>query len=277
MSLSLQEGFAKKPIVVESMDVGSETFLRLEKSSEWLLKMSGGPKMQRGGLARSRVVEKLRAACGMDSQRQNVNNDTNVDTDDPMQAVDACAYDGVVSEQKHRKAYYHPKRAIEQVVSVEMPTRAVGRSCGNTTSVKLIAKGTNSLWIHLDCLSWLVSYIADECARSGVAVQGDTADSVELPANSAVPGLAIRWDFSSNDSWEGVWVDGPLKGEIVRSSMSSLTPEKWTAIDGYQRFGVSLDHASLKYRKQGVMLFLEKHCASMLAAVQNGVGVVAEE
>jgi len=126
-SLSLQGGFAKKPVVVESIDVGSETFLKLEKSSEWLLKMSGGPKMQRGGLARSRVVEKLRAACGMDSQRQEVNKDTNVDTDDPMQAVDACAYDGALSEQKRRKTYNHPKRAIEQVVSLEMPMRAVGR------------------------------------------------------------------------------------------------------------------------------------------------------
>jgi hypothetical protein len=225
-TVSVQGGFSKKPCAAESMDVGDAIFLRLEKNADWLLKLSGGPKTKKGGLARTSVVENLRKACGLDSQRELVSPTVRVDEDDPMRAVDACAYEGVVPEDKRRKPYYQPKRAVEQVVRVNMPARAVDRSCGDTVSVMLVAKGTNSLWVHVDHVPWLVSYLADERSRCGVDVPQDTADDAKVAENSSVPGLAIRWDFSSNDSWEAVWVKRPLKGEIVRSSVSSLTAEK---------------------------------------------------
>lgn len=265
-------GYSKKPCTVESMDVGDDVFIKLDKNAEWLLKVVGGAKLVKGGMAKTKAIELLRKKSGLDAgspDRKNVA----CDADDPMQAIDDCVYDGDASGPKARKVYYQPKRNKDRIMVVSMPTRSVGRCAGKTTDVKILPTSKNSLWIHSDSLPWLVSYLADEYSRCGVAVPPVTPVEKKTQGNCSVPGLVIRWDFSSGDGWEALWVDGAFQGEVVRSTISSLTQSKWKAIGGLSKFGVELDQASLKDRKNAVWLFLEMHCASLLSSVQTAVNI----
>ena len=230
--LSVTGGYLKKPMLIESMEVEDEMFVKLEKNADWFLKMVGGPKLQKGGLQRTRAIETLREKSG-------------------------CAL-------KKKKPYYRPKRIKEKVVSVQMPTRALGRCDGETKSVRVLPRSKNSLWMHLGDLPWLVCYVADELSRDGVPDQPEPENSAAAVGNCSVAGLSIRWDFSSNDGWEAIWVDGPFKGDVVKSSVSALTPAKWIKVDGANKYGVDLPEASLKDRKNAVWALLEMHCDEML-------------
>lgn len=272
-TLSIKGGYASKSSVVESIEVGDEIFVKLEKNADWMLKLAGGPKAVKGGLSRTRVVEELRRRCGLECKPQAHSpskSDAHECEDDPMQAVDECAYEGTVAETKPKRVYYTPKRMKDHVVTVDMPARALGRSGGETVQVKLLAKGTNSIWLHDAMLPWLLTFLADEHARCGVEVPAKNADENTLVANTSVPGLAIRWDFSSQDSWEAIWIDGPRKGEIVRSSISAMTEQKWLAIDGDKEYGTTFSKAPFAARKKAVMKFLEHHCSQLLPGTPVG-------
>jgi hypothetical protein len=267
-TLVVSGGYSKKPCTVESMDVGDDVFIKLDKNAEWLLKMVGGAKLAKGGMSKTTAIEMLRKQSGLDAGSPARKNSV-PDADDPMHVIDDCVYEGDASGSKAKKTYYQPKRTKDRIMVVSMPTRSVGRCAGKMTDVKLLPTSKNSLWIHSDSLPWLVSYLADEYSRCGVAVPQVTPDEKTKQGNCSVPGLVIRWDFASEDGWEAVWVDGAFQGEVVRSTISSLTQSKWKAIGGVSKFGVELDQASLKDRKNAVWLFLEMHCASLLSSVQT--------
>ena len=266
-SLSVSGGYQRKTWQVESMEVGDDIFVKLDKNAPWFLKCVGGPSLRKGGLQRTHVIEELRQGCGLDatitaSPQKPAAHD--IREDDPMRSLDMCLYEGDASGAKEKKKQYQPKRLSEKVVSVEMPQRALGRSSGRTVSVRLFPKSTTSLWIHADNVQWLVAYAADELGRGGIPQQPEDDDALPAVGNCSVPGLAIRWDFSTNDGWETVWVDGPLKGKIVRSALSDLNPEKWSRVDGASRFGSELGTATLSARKQAVWALLEMHCSVCL-------------
>jgi hypothetical protein len=229
------------------------------------LKCVGGPSLRKGGLQRTRVIEELRQGCGLgaaSSPEKPAAHD--IPEDDPMGRLDVCLYEGDASGAKEKKKQYLPKRLSEKIVTVEMPRRALGRSRGQTVSVRLLPKSTNSLWIHADSVKWLVAYAADELGRGGIPQQPEDDDALPAAGNCSVPGLAIRWDFSTNDGWEAVWVGGPLKGKIVRSALSDLSTEKWSRVGGATKFGSELGTATLSARKQAVWALLEMHCSVCL-------------
>ena len=262
--LSVTGGYLKKPMLIESMEVEDEMFVKLEKNADWFLKMVGGPKLQKGGLQRTRAIETLRAKSGCGGPVPQAKT-MDAGDDDPMNALDECIYEGDAScALKKKKPYYRPKRIKEKVVSVQMPTRALGRCDGETKSVRVLPRSKNSLWMHLGDLPWLVCYVADELSRDGVPDQPEPENSAAAVGNCSVAGLSIRWDFSSNDGWEAIWVDGPFKGGVVKSSVSALTPAKWIKVDGANKYGVDLPEASLKDRKNAVWALLEMHCDEML-------------
>ncbi len=260
-TVSVSGGYQRKITHAESVEVGEDIFLKVDKNAEWFLKAVGGPSAQKGMLQRVRVIEQLRQACGIDQASPVKARTRQQSEEDPMGTLDACLYDGDASDAKTKRNYYQPKRQREQVVTVDMPLHALGRSGGETVSVRLMAKGTNSMCIHADNVPWLIAYAAEEFARGGVPLQPEGEDSSSVAGNCSVPGLAIRWDFSTNDGWEAVWVDGPLKGNIVRSALSDLTLEKWSRVGGASKFGSELGAASLNARKQAVWALLEMHCS----------------
>ena len=85
-------------------------------------------------------------------------------------------------------------------------------------------------WIHQADIEWFVRYVADEAAFGSVHVPA-AIPPVRTP-NSIVPGLHIRWDFQRDDAWEATFVEGPLQGTQVNSSVAKLTEDKWNSVSG---------------------------------------------
>ena len=90
--LTFEGGFLRKATTVDSKDIetpeGLLIFVRLDKSSEWLIKATSGSKAQRGALRRTTLLETLK-----DKLMAAVNPPTTtsaVADDDPMNALDIC-------------------------------------------------------------------------------------------------------------------------------------------------------------------------------------------
>ena len=114
-----------------------------------------------------------------------------------------------------------------QSVSVQMPVLPLGHSPGKTVTVTAVKDGV-STYIHEDDVPWFVAYVADEHAHGGIPNQnGDTEKSAVAEGNSSVPGLLIQWDFQDDDGFVGTFVSGPLRSDIIRSKLSTLTEAKW--------------------------------------------------
>ena len=115
---------------------------------------------------------------------------------------------------------------------MSMPLRApcADPHCKDTMDVRTLATGTNQLWVHEDCIPWLVTYIADETGFGGVTAAYDDEDSSAV-ADSGVQGLKVEWDFQDNDGWSGTFVSGPLKGETYNMRLSKFDQEKWEVMN----------------------------------------------
>ena len=108
-----------------------------------------------------------------------------------------------------------------------MPVLPLGHCQGKTVSVQVVLDGV-STYISADAVPWFVAYVADEHAHGGIPdQQGDTKESAVAEGNSSVPGLLIQWDFQDDDGFVGTFVSGPLRSDIIRSKLSTLTEAKW--------------------------------------------------
>ena len=267
-SILIGGGYYKKKMAVDAKVVntalGDVHFFKITKKSEWLVKCAGGAAGQTGALRNSTVIDDLRkkfdiaafAAAGSPGVELAV-----AGSDDPMAALDSIV--AGTPDGKRRKMSYNRKRKQDEIYTVDMPAR--WKDVANTIPIRLITTSTNSLWIHADHIHWLVVYVADELSSGGVRVAVAADDECDqLLPNTSVPDLHIRWDFASGDSWEAIFVAGRKAGVRVVSSISKLTTAKWNAIGGHERFGTSLDDATLQQRKDAVWRLLEIHCAGLL-------------
>ncbi len=101
-------------------------------------------------------------------------------------------------------------------------------------------------------VEWLVRTLADEAKFGSLNLQA-AASRTMLP-NSKVPGLNLKWDFQTEAHCEANFVEGPLSGTSVRSSVTKLTDEKWTAVASqfgaaHSCFNQQFASASLVQRK----------------------------
>ena len=131
----------------------------------------------------------------------------------------------------------------------------VSRSAApNDTATKLIganvvgSHGHGTLWLLHSDIPWLVSYLAEDIATRGVAiaptVAGETAAAGQAAvadgpssdgprANcSDVPGLCIRLKPAAGnlDTYEALFVDGPLEGFRLTSKVSAMSQDKWDQV-----------------------------------------------
>ena len=106
-------------------------------------------------------------------------------------------------------------------------------------------RGKGQMWLLHSDIPWLVAYLADEVATGGVdiapAVAGETvaagqsavADGSSSDGPRAncpdVPGLCIRLKpvAGNLDEYEACFVDGPLKGVLLTSKVSTMSQAKW--------------------------------------------------
>ena len=116
---------------------------------------------------------------------------------------------------------------------------------------------TNSFWVSIGDLEWLVTWLADELETGGVPVASAVAGVGDLGQNSSVPGVHIRWDFRG--AWEAAILEGSEQGQVVKSYVDKLTPEKWDKADALHKYGSTFQNATREQRKIATLHYLELH------------------
>ena len=227
------------------------------KNADWLVKAVAGNKAQKGALKRTKVIEDLRRnLVTMSSSNAAV-----ADDEDPMSALDSVCDE----ELAYRRTKYSRKRAKSREVKVRMPLRAkcAYPDCTETRDVRVMAEGTNQLWVLKEDVPWLLVFLADECGFGGVAIESEAA--VAEPNCDAVPGLRVEWDFQGNDAWTATFVEGPLLGQpSISCKLSRFTEKKWNKMNAMRAYGHDYASASARDRKLVAYDYVVAHCADML-------------
>ena len=162
-------------------------------------------------------------------------------------------------------------------------------------------QGAGKLWIAADCVPWLLAYLADEVNTGGVAIepgepQPPAAAGTSPPAvagrivpNCKTPGLAVNINLEngSMDKYEAVFVDGPLKGALISSKISTMNQDKWDKCQAtaahWQCPGPLLANAGPQDKARAVAHYLELTAARRLlqalgkdSTVDDPITAVAE-
>ena len=248
--ITIKGGLNRRGEVVESIrykcaDGATHTFVALHKEAMWFLKGVGGISMRKGDLKVVNVLNMLRhkvkendfaplgaasspAVAGSDSQSSVA--DTLDDDDDPMESmisIESVADslgDVVPRNPKQRKV----DRACVQELSVPTRPACVSGASKEETQIFVYTapdkKKQSAIHLRADCISWLLSYAADELACQGVSL-GDTivGSPIQRSPNCACPNVHLEWNFALK-RWEAVFVEGIAQGEVVVFAAKDVTP-----------------------------------------------------
>ena len=141
--------------------------------------------------------------------------------------------------------------------------------CNQTRPVHLLAVSTNSLWLAVDDIEWLVLWLAAEHRSGGVTLPEDPFASID--GNCSAPNVHIRWCFDG--AWEAIVIAGPRKGEKVKSHVRNLTEEKWQQVADLHEYAVAYKDATVADLRLATFHFLEAH---MKATVEADAAVPSE-
>ena len=86
-------------------------------------------------------------------------------------------------------------------------------------------KRTNTV-VHLraDCISWLLSYAADELACQGVSRGDASSDTTpQKPNCSGVDDVYLEWNFALK-RWDAIFLAGKAQGEVIHFGANDVTP-----------------------------------------------------
>ena len=245
-------------------------FVKIEKNQEWLLKAVMGKGTVKGGLRRSTLFSSLKQkleekVSGPQSRKKPEESHLEYlpnspvgehASSDPMNQLEDIGIASATPTKK-RKVYIS-KRCKNNITEIDMPefepTSIPNRKERRT--ITLLALSTNSVWLRVDDLAWLVTWLRDELHSGGVHVALD--DPLEaLACNCDTEHVHIRWDFGG--AWEAIILAGENKGSTVKSYVSKCTPEKWLAIGGQKKYGVDFESATELHLKKATFDFLAKH------------------
>ena len=159
-------------------------------------------------------------------------------------------------ETPKKKQKYVSKRAKDRITTIEMPGRERSRfpGCALMRNVRLLACSTNSLWIAVEDVEWLVTWLEAEHRSGGVTLPEDAVASIE--GNSSVPNVSIRWNFDG--AWEATVIAGPKKGLLLKSYVAKLTEEKWLKVADLHKCAVAYENATAAEKKLACYHFLEE-------------------
>ena len=144
--LTFSGGFQNKSFALETSEIDIqgkiESFVKIDKNAEWLLKASLGPTAQRGALKRSQVIEEMKAKLCQKISIPAVADASLDAVADPMDALDDVS---ILETPKKRK--YVKKRQSGLVQSVEMSLLAPSAHPNSTQkyTVQCLPKGSNGL------------------------------------------------------------------------------------------------------------------------------------
>ena len=257
-------GLSKRQYVVETLPIewqGDEikTFVRVSKNDEWVLKLVLGDGGQKGGLRRTNLVEMLRSKLIAESGSAVAS----PMVDDPMDQLDKAS--GVRPPSKKAKLC---KRAKDKIVAVEMPRycHLEMNKSSEKVNIELMASSTSQIWINMEAVPWLISYLSAEVRSGGVS---HDAEDAFLPSNCEVDNLNLSWDFQSNDAWVGTWVEGPMKGQTVTVAMSKFNEVKFQQSAAQAGVETSFNNASREDLKTAARQYLLAHCERQLESSRS--------
>ena len=133
-----------------------------------------------------------------------------------------------------------------------------------TRQIMVLPTSTNTIWISKEDIAWFIEYMADEVGpegSQGVPQVGEGGGDDE--PNCAAENVYMEWDFV--DTVSAKWVQGPLQGKSVQTTVSTLTEEKWSKMDALHAYGVSFENASPLQLKQAAWHYVEAHCIAVNA------------
>ena len=135
-----------------------------------------------------------------------------------------------------------------------------------TRRVHLLALSTNSLWLGVQDIEWLVNWLEAEHRSGGVVLPNEGCPSME--GNCSVPNVHIRWSFDG--AWEAIVIAGPRKGSKLKSYVAKLTAEAWQKAADLHKYAVACEDASAADKWLATFHFLEAH---MKATVDEDAAV----
>ena len=99
----------------------------------------------------------------------------------------------------------------------QRPPEMGGSAVADLRKVSVLGTQTNQVWIAVEDVDWLISYVATEVALGGVP---EVEAAAVAEGNCEVEGLRAKRDFGEQ-SWRAEFVTGKLKGRLVHSSVST--------------------------------------------------------
>ena len=179
---------------------------------------------------------------------------------DPMDALDG---DADSSPIKSYKGKYAHKKVRHQILYVRMPLRppCADPACTDTKQVAIYYAGKTAkkIYVHCDCIDWLLAYAADELYFQSVVDCGN-ADDTKNANCAAVADLRVEWDFQKK-LWQSEFVGGKLRGVKRCFSHADNTEERWNKL---RRASMSTVDASFAAEKKQVAKeFIVHWCASI--------------
>ena len=248
--VTIKGGFNRKGELADAIhykcaDNATYTFLALHKEALWFVKGAGASR--KGDLKAVQVLNMLRekvasqdtahcpAVAGPDSQSSATSAADAVD-EDPMDAmiskeyVAASLVEHVKQQPKKRKV----DRACVQELTVPTRPPCVGTASLGETKIFVYAsqdKRRNAvLHLRADCISWLLSYAADELACQGVSRGDANSDTTpQKPNCSGVDDVYLEWDFALK-RWDAIFLAGTARGEAIQFGADDVTPALHTKL-----------------------------------------------
>ena len=228
---------------IDTLD-GSVYFVKLDKNADWLLKILRG-KAEKGALRRSSLFNTFARMLQHDSpwtpERGAGRSPSSAVADmsspavaesqpcDPMSQLQDISSD-VSTPEKARKGGYVSKRGQNNIQIATMPEYELVSHPGRAEERRMrsLPTSTNSMWLCIDDIPWLVRWLSDELRSGGVPLEA--SEPVDAPTcNCVVEDLHIRWDFGG--AWEAIIFQGARRARY--SSAASRTSQK--------RSGISLE------------------------------------
>ena len=253
---------AVKSRVEHSAAYGVVTFAHVTKTEEWIIEAATG-KTDRHALKRSKLIDDLKRKLDPESPDADaVVAAVAADApDDPMHFMDALHE----PEGKKRKGTaarkVRSKRGKNCPRMIDMPAKEPNKhpDAAGTYQALVLPASTNSIWLRQGDLPWFLEYLADEVGPAGShgvpPIEGGGCDD---EPNCAAENVYMEWDFV--DTVSAKWVQGPLKGKTVKTTVSTLTEEKWSKMDALHTYGVSFEDANPLDLKQAAWHYVEAHC-----------------
>ena len=305
---------AAKTKLATGPDGDPVTLVHVAKREDWLARMAGGP-LKRAGKVLDTLREKYFAITDANpSALADVDSSDPMQQLDEPADDENLQTPKRPRESKASKRRANARCLRGRVLSLEMPARSKSAAPDDTSTVEATfaifsPTGPGDVWISSKNIPWLLGYLADEVNTGGVALstapagesQSAPADeSQSAPADESqstfvdessesqspsrgswakcnVPGLCIRLkpDAGNVDEYEAIFVDGPLKGQQLRSKVSTMNQDKWDKLqacaEDWQCPGpdISAAHVQRHHKVSAVVQLLQMTMAEKLAAAER--------